>query len=339
MKTYKNLYSEIISLKNLTSAWKKARKGKTKKQYVKDFEENLAYNLKILHDELKSEEYFPRPLKTFILSDPKTRKISKSDFRDRIVHHALCNVIEPIFDKAFIHDNCASRKGKGTLFAVRRFENFHRKVTHNYSKRAFCLKADIKYYFEEVDRDILLNIIREKIVCGETLGLIRLILDNFEGCKGMPLGNLTSQFFANVYLNELDWFIKHNLKAKFYIRYVDDFVLLGRSKIDLEKLKYRVMGFLKNSLNLELHPDKSSVIDLSNGIDFVGFKIFYYNKLLRKRNLIVMKKKFNLCFDEQISFQKLLSSFEGWQAYAMWADSYRLRLSLLIFLFFGTIKP
>ncbi len=242
MKSYKNLYDKIISLKNLTHAFKKARKGKTKKDYVKKFEENLAYNLKILYEELKNQTYKPRPLLTFVLRDPKTRKISKSDFRDRIVHHALVRVIEPIFDKTFIYDNCANRKGKGTLFAIRRFYTFMQKVSRNgkingwfneNQVKGHCLKADIKHYFQEVDRDILLNILKRKIKCEDTLNLIKLILSNFDGKKGMPLGNLTSQFFANVYLNELDQFVKHKLKAKYYLRYVDDFILLNSSKEQL----------------------------------------------------------------------------------------------------------
>jgi len=126
MKTYNNLYLKIISFENLYLAYKKTRKRKTKKNYVIEFEKNLFNNLMQLHKELKEQTYYPRPLKTFIIKDPKTRKISKSDFRDRIVHHALCNIIEPIFDKTFIYDSCANRKGKGNLFAIKRFDKFKR---------------------------------------------------------------------------------------------------------------------------------------------------------------------------------------------------------------------
>ena len=186
MKTYTNLYSEIYDLKNLIIAYKKARKGKTKKNYVKKFEEDLAYNLKILHDELKNQTYKPKPLEVFILRDPKTRKISKADFRDRVVHHALCNIIEPIFDKTFIHDNCANRKGKGNLFAIRRFEKFQKKVSRNgklngwfneNQVKGYCLKADIKHYFQEVNHEILLNIIQRKIKCEKTIWLIKCIIE------------------------------------------------------------------------------------------------------------------------------------------------------------------
>ncbi|MCX6750380.1 MAG: RNA-directed DNA polymerase, partial [Candidatus Pacearchaeota archaeon] len=150
-----------------------------------------------------------------------------------------------------MYDSCANRKGKGTLFALNRFNIFQRRVTDNLSKEAFCLKADIKHYFQEVDRDILLGIIKRKIKCRKTLCLIELILNNFSDIKGMPLGNLTSQFFANVYLNELDQFVKHKLKAKYYIRYVDDFVILHNSKLQLEIWKIGLGRFLREMLKIE----------------------------------------------------------------------------------------
>ncbi len=163
MKTAKNIYPQIYSMKNLILAWRKARKGKTKKKYVIEFENDLAYNLKLLNLELKYKKYKLKPLKTFILRDPKTRKISKSAFRDRVVHHTICNIIEPIFDKTFIYDSCANRKGKGSLFAIKRFDKFSLKVTNNNSSEAYCLKADIKHYFQEVDHNILLKLIQKKI--------------------------------------------------------------------------------------------------------------------------------------------------------------------------------
>ncbi|MFH1365341.1 MAG: hypothetical protein ABIH28_02040 [archaeon] len=149
------LYAQIINLKNLISAWRNARKGKTKKKYIYDFEQNTRKNLLKLNEELLNQTYSPEPLKIFILRNPKTRKISKSAFCDRIVHHALVRVIEPIFDKIFIYDSCANRIGKGTIFALKRFDFFKRKVTNNLKTEGFCLKADIKHYFEEVNHEIL----------------------------------------------------------------------------------------------------------------------------------------------------------------------------------------
>jgi len=279
--------------------------------------------------------YKPKPLKTFILRDPKTRKISKSDFRDRIIHHTLYNIIEPIFQKTFIHDSCANQKGKGNIFAIKRFDKFKREVSRNGKQKGwfnknqtkgYCLKADIKHYFEEVNHKILINIIKRKIKDKNTIQLITSILKNYHNKeKGMPLGNLTSQFFANIYLNELDYFVKHKLKAKYYIRYVDDFVILHESKEQLEIWKKEIQQFLKNKLKLELHPDKSKIIPLSKGIDFVGFRNFYYFRLIRKRNLKNMLTKVKNFRAKEISKEKLLEILQGWQAYAKWANSLKTR--------------
>ncbi len=185
--TYNNLYYEIISWKNLILAWKKARKGKTKMDYVIEFEANLRENLLKLREELENQTYFPKPLRDKIINDPKTRKISISDFRDRIVHHAICNIIESIFDKRFIYDSCANRKGKGNLFALKRFDEFARKISKNgkiknlidnNQIKGYCLKADIKHYFEEVNHDVLVGTIGRKIKDKQVIWLIRQILNN-----------------------------------------------------------------------------------------------------------------------------------------------------------------
>jgi len=332
-----NIYSETYKLSNLILAWRNARKHKTRKDYVIEFEGNLIKNLLKLQEELRTQNYKPLPLKTFILRDPKTRKISKSAFRDRIVHHALVRVIELIFDKMFIYESCANRIGKGNLFAIKRFELFKRKVTNNLKTEAFCLKADIKHYFDEVKHEVLIKIIRRKISDEKVIWLIKQILSNStsviggggEERKGMPLGNLTSQFFANVYLHELDYFVKHKLKAKYYIRYVDDFVILHSSKEQLEEWKQEINNFLKKELKLELHPEKSRILSLSRGIDFVGFRNFYYYKLLRKRNIKKMMFRIKQYKNGEVKFEKLLESFQGWNAYAKWANSLKLRRAIV----------
>lgn len=195
MKTRNKLYNRVISFDNLMLAYKKARKGKTKKKYVRDFEENLGENLYKLHTELLSKTYEPKPLKTFVIRDPKTRKISKSDFRDRVIHHAVCNIIEPIFDKTFIFDSYANRIGKSNLKAVDRFHKFMHRISNKEAK-GYCLKADIRHYFHEVDHEILLNLIKHKIKDKDAIWLIQQIISNTSENKGMPLGNLTSQFLC-----------------------------------------------------------------------------------------------------------------------------------------------
>ena len=345
MKTYKKLYADLCSLENLELAFRKARKRKSKKPYVIEFEKNLQQELKDLKYELESLTYKPRPLKRFIVRDPKTRTIHSSAFRDRVVYHALVNILEPIFEKTFIHDSYASRINKGTHNAITRFDKFKREVSNNgmLVKDAFddnlikgyVLKADIKRYFETVDHEILLKIVKRKIRDEKVIWLINQILVNFDSevnGKGMPLGNLTSQFFANVYLNELDYFVKHKLKAKYYLRYVDDFVILHSNKEILQEFEEKICNYLKN-LKLELHPYKSKITKLRDGVTLLGYRIFYHYKLLRKSNLRKFnnnfKKKLDLCENGVITNEEFESSIQGWFGYAMWANTYKLRKNLV----------
>ncbi len=177
-KMEQDMYSRFYSMDNLLSAWRNARKEKGSSKSVIAFEENLEKNLIELHYELKNKTYSPKPLTTFILRDPKTRKISKSDFRDRVVHHALILVIGKIFEKGFIYDSCANQIGKGNLFAIKRFDYFKKKATKNNTRGAFCLKADIKHYFDEVNHNILLNILKDKIKDVDLMNIIYKIVKN-----------------------------------------------------------------------------------------------------------------------------------------------------------------
>src|SRR3989344_6907584 len=198
--------------------------------------------------------------------------------------------------------------------------------------KGYYLKADIKHYFDTVSNEILINIIKKKIKDEKVIWLIKQILNNFDfevKGVGMPLGNYTSQFFANVYLNELDYFVKHELKAKYYIRYVDDFVILDKDYKNLEKYKEAINKFLTGYLKIELHPSKSKIIKLDKGLNLLGFRVFYYHKLLRKAN----KRKFERQFKEKLELYKnknisredFAQSLQGWLGYAMWANTYKLR--------------
>lgn len=337
MPAYRNLWQELCSYENLLIAFKKARKRKMLKKYVIEFEADLQNNLLQLQKELISQEYTPKPLCTFIINDPKTRKISKSDFRDRIVHHAICNIIEPLFERAFICDSFANRKGKGTLNAIERFDYFKRKASRNNMRKCFVLKADIKHYFETVKHSILMQIINKKLKDPKVLSLIKAILQNYETKlpgKGMPLGNLTSQFFANVYLNELDYFVKQNLKARYYVRYVDDFVIFHHNKNILTGFQREINAFLSQSLAIELHPDKSKITPLNRGVSFLGFRIFYQHKLLKKSNIRKINKKFQAFqkdyFAGKIGYDAIYDSVEGWLTYAKHANTYRLREKFML---------
>ena len=320
MKTYKNLYQELCSKENLALAFKKAQKRKSRKPYVIEFKNSLSGNLKILRDKLLSGEYRPRPLRTFVIRDPKVRKIRKSYFVDRIVHHAICNILEPILEKRFIHDSFANRKGKGTLNAIKRFDKFKQKVSKNNTKNCYVFKADIRHYFDEVNHNTLINILRKKINDKRLISLISKVLKNHSDTVGMPLGNMTSQFFANVYLNELDQFIKNELKAKYYIRYVDDFVILHDNRNILESYKASINIFLKEKLQLELHATKSKLLLLKRGISFLGFRNFYYYRLLRKANIRTMKRKI-----AQGDYDSICKFLEGWLSYASHANTHNLK--------------
>ena len=277
---------------------------------------------------------------------PKTRKRSAPSFRDRVVHHALCNIIAPILERNFIHDSFANQTGKGTHRAIRRFEHFAGKVGYPdrrawfegggaYNKEAclkgYALKADVRHYFDNIDHQILLDIVKRKIKDSNVIWLIKEIIHpaNRPDGKGLPLGNQTSQFFANVYLNDLDQFVKHRLKAKYYIRYVDDFVILHRDRAVLEKWKKEIDLFLSSNLRVELHPEKSSVMELRHGITFLGFRIFRKYRLLKKSNSRRIWKrleKFREGYNaNEITSSEQLVRLEGWLAYAKFADTYVLR--------------
>jgi len=313
--------------------------------YVKEFEKDLTKNLLQLKKELQSFTYKPKLLIKFIIRDPKTRKISKSDFRDRIIHHAIVNILEPIYEKIFIYDNYANRLNKGTLVAVKRYDYFKRKVSkngrlvknakNNNMIKGYCLKADIKHFFDSVNHSILIEILKRKIKDDNVIRLINIILKNFHNKeKGMPLGNMTSQFFANVYLNELDQFIKHQLKVKYYLRYVDDFIILHSSKEQLIEWKTQINEFLKTNLKLELHQNKSKVFSMYKGVNLLGYRIFYYYRLLRKRNIIKFNKKLKNLKEKYtqklIEYHKFYESIQGWFGYAIWANTYKLRKKIII---------
>lgn len=344
MKTYKRLYEKLCSEENLRSAYEKAKKGKSRMDSVVEFTKNLDINLSILRDQLLLHTYKPRPLRRFMIRDPKTRVIHASHFCDRVVHHATINILEPIFEPRFIHDSFASRKDKGTHGAVERFDGFKRKVSTNgllvreaYTTNGvvgYVLKTDIRHFFDTVDHGILLDIIHSKIRDDEVLSLIKIVLDNFETHhpgQGMPLGNYTSQFFANVYLNRLDYFVKHVLKARYYIRYVDDLVILARNKVFLEDCHRKIDLYLRH-LKIELHPDKSSIIPLKSGVAFLGYRIFFNHKRLRKRNLRHFMKKFKFNCDlydaGDLSEDQFVDRLQGWFGYAQWADTHNLREEL-----------
>jgi retron-type reverse transcriptase len=255
------------------------------------------------------------------------REISALPFRDRVVHHAICSVIEPVFEKVFLFDSYACRKNKGTHAGAKRLQFFLRKN----SKNCFALKCDVKKYFPSVDHEILKLSLRKKIFDKRLLGLLDTIIDSPGGTIGIPIGNLTSQLFANIFLNQLDNFVKLELNARHYVRYMDDFVLLHESKKVLQDWKEKIRSFLC-SIKLDLSEKKASIFPVWLGIDFLGYRLFAFHRLTRKstvkRFLRKIKPKIATFVSGDISFGKLLESFNSWKAYLLHGNSFSLKKSI-----------
>ena len=343
MKTYRNLFDQIASFENLLRAARKAQLGKRFKESTALFNLNLEKELLYIHKSLLDRTYRHGAYQDFLVFDPKMRLISAAPYRDRVVHHALCNVIEPIFERSFIHDSYACRKGKGSHAAVRRYTDFAR-------KNRYVLKCDIQKYFQSVDHAILLDMVSEKIRCPGTLWLIGSIVASrcdksvvfyfkgddlftpYQRSRAIPIGNLTSQFFANVYLNGFDHFVKENLRCKYYIRYVDDFVVFDNSKEKLSGVKAELESYL-GSLRLCLHRNKSRVYPVKDGVSFLGYRIFPTHRLVAKANILAMRRRMHRYSRQyregEISLAQVRQCIQSWIGHACHADSYRLRSRVL----------
>lgn len=339
MKRCRNLFKRVCSFQNLHLAYLKARKCKRYRDEILKFSYNLEENLLKLQEELLNQTYQHGSYREFIVSDSKKRRIKAAPFRDRVIHHALCNIIEPIFDKGFIFDNYACREGKGTHRAIKRLEKFLKAISDSVGglmeEKIYCLKCDISKYFDSINHEILLKIIEKKIADKNTLRLIREILSSSyekEPGTGIPIGNLTSQLFANVYLNELDQFVKRTLRIKYYVRYMDDFLLLNNDKKELHGIKKQIQVFLRDKLKLELHPKKANIFPTEKGIDFLGYQIFWDYKLLRKSTVKRFMKRTKIyqkrLHQGVMNSEKFNQSLQSWLAYAEFGNSYNLRKNL-----------
>lgn len=265
-------FEDIINLENLLEAWQEFLLGKRKRKDVQEFRTKLMDNILDLHHDLVYHKYEHGGYKAFKVYDPKTRNIHKATVRDRLLHHAIYRQLYPFFDRTFIFDSYSCRLEKGTHKAITRFNQLFLKVSKNNMKTCWVLKGDIGKFFASIDHKILINVLRDYISDENIVWLLAKVIDSFhvENGKGLPLGNLTSQLFANIYLNEFDQFIKHQIKAKFYIRYADDFVILSDSQNWLEDQVAIIKDFLLAKLKLEIHPNKLFIKTTSSGVDFLG---------------------------------------------------------------------
>lgn len=276
-------YGDIISLENLFAAWQEFIAGKRKKRDVQKFSLRLTDNLVQLHNELSDFTYQHGGYKAFNISDPKPRNIHKAEVRDRVLHHVIYRQLYPFFDRTFIADSFSCRLDKGVHRALNRFRIFGLKVSRNNTRTARVLKMDIRKFFANIDHAVLLNILASYVSDKQILRLMEKVIGSFstQPGKGLPLGNLTSQLFCNVYMNEFDQFVKHQLKVKYYIRYADDFVLLSDDKQYLLGQINKISTYLGQCLRLSLHPDKVSIKTLASGVDFLGWVNFPHYRVLR----------------------------------------------------------
>ncbi len=277
-------YNDIISVENLLEGWNEFVKGKKKRKDVQMFQLHHMDRILDLHLDLKNRTYKHKGYEAFTISDPKPRNIHKASVRDRVLHRAIYRKLYPFFDKTFISDSFSCRNGKGTHKALGRFTYFYRKFSKNNTRKCRILKCDIRKFFASTDHDILFKILEKYIPDKDILGLLREIVGSFsstELSKGLPLGNLTSQLLVNIYMNEFDQFVKHKIKAKYYIRYADDFVILSGDNRRLESILIKIKKFLLDELKLSLHPNKVSIKTISSGVDYLGWVHFPHHRVLR----------------------------------------------------------
>lgn len=339
-----SLFEQICTFENLYLAYRKARKGKRSKASVAEFEYNQEEELLRLREELVGGTWQPGPYHSFAIHEPKQRLISAAPFRDRVVHHALCNVIEPIWERRFIFDSYANRIGKGTHRAILRCQKFARRFK-------YVLQCDLEQFFPSIDHAVLKKILAGLVTEDDALALIDRILVSgsvtqseiyqmrwFAGDdlwaiwrpRGLPIGNLTSQFWANVYLNPFDHFVKRELRCPAYVRYVDDFLLFSDDKDLLwhwcRTIQQRLVQF-----RLTLHPPQ--VFPVDTGIPFLGFRIYPCHRRLKRRSGVNFQRRFRRLYQDWltglISRNRLDASARSWAAHASWGDTFGLRRSIL----------
>ncbi len=335
MKFYDNIFDQIMSLDNLFSAWDEFKSDKKKKLDVQRFEWKLEENIFRLHRELKSKTYRHGSYSSFYLQDPKQRHIHKAKVKDRVLHHAIFAKVNPIFEETFIPYSFSCRINKGTHKGIASLAKVLRQIGHNNSKPCFALKCDIRKFFESVDHDILFDIIEKRIKDKDVLWLMREIIESFISAqsnlferRGLPIGNLTSQLFANVYMNEFDQFVKHKLRVKNYFRYTDDFVVVADNEKYLKELIPKIKFFLNTGLRLSLHPKKVSIRKLNQGVDFLGYITLPHHSTLRtktrQRVFSKLKQRVTEYKSGIISNKTLEQSLQSYLGVLTHADTYDL---------------
>lgn len=321
-KKYKNLFDKITTRNNLYHAYQKAAKGKRYSIGHMQFRENLAANLAQLGEQIRSGNYQPGKPHKFFVHEPKLRQITAMPFVDRVAQHALCNIIEPLFDKTFLPQSHACRKGMGTHSAAREVQAELRRMAAAGST-AWVLKTDFSRYFARVKIDVLHTEYRRKISCQPTMALIEKIIP--ASGDGLPIGNLTSQLSANIYGHIVDRWLLHTVGVKRFFRYMDDIVILGHSRQAMELLQTGMTWFVDAQMGMTF--SKWSIQPASRGINFVGYRIWPSYKLLRHDSVLRAKRKIKH-YTKHNEHEKLAAFLPAWKGHAKWADSNNLLKNL-----------
>lgn len=317
----------MISQIELFKAYQKFIKGKSRKADVQRFMLNCEENLTDLFKDIIFGSYHHGKYERFRIFDPKLREIDKAPVRDRIVHQLVYDYLVKVFDRTFYFHSFAARKEKGSHQAIKAFRKMFLRASKNFRNPIFVLKCDIEKFFASIDKEILFLLIIRKIKDEQYIFFIKQIIKSFH--RGIPLGNLTSQIFANIYLNELDRFVKHHLKIKYYLRYMDDFIILGENGDELLQIVEKINYFLKIELKINLHPRKIVVRKLVQGVDFLGYVIFPHHAILRtktqKRLLRRIEERQKDCQSGKISFAKLAQTINSYFGILKHCSSFKLR--------------
>lgn len=315
-----------MSKENLITAWYEFKKGKRRRVDIQAFELNLENSIFALSEELANGHYLTDNYHQFRVNDPKPRLISKATVRDRLVHHAIYRILYPLFDQIFIYDSYSCRNEKGTHKAFARLEQLTRRCNKNHTQPCFALKCDIRKFFDSVDHDVLLKLLAKRVTDDKLLDLLEKIIKGFSSKpgKGMPIGNLTSQLFANVCMDPLDKFIIHQLNIKFYVRYADDFLILASDKDELMGYFVEIRRFLKENLCLDLRPNKISLRKLEWGIDFVGYVARPHYAVPRRKTVKRMMRNIT----HQANTDELSATLASYLGYVSHVNAYKLSESL-----------
>ncbi|MBP6948755.1 MAG: group II intron reverse transcriptase domain-containing protein [Candidatus Pacebacteria bacterium] len=334
MRIYTNLFNKLVTPENLFSAWEDFRRDKKKKVDVLIFEKNLEQEIFSIHRELTSDTYKHSGYTSFYLSDPKRRHIHKALVRDRVLHHAIMGILYPLYDKTFIHNSFSCRVGKGTHKGVDALRSMLYKASKNNTRNVYILKCDIEKFFDSISHEILLDALHSRIKDQKLMDLLTEVIGSFSSYKsnlfglcGVPIGNLTSQLFANVYMDIFDQFMKHELKVKYYARYTDDFVIVSENKEYLIDLLPKIQLFLNEKLKLQTHPKKIILTKFALGIDYLGYVLFPHFTLVRKLTQKCAFRKINekisLCKQQEISKDKVHATLMSYLGVLSHADTYK----------------